>query len=73
MTKVGTDAVRKSRGWTAAAELLQNWCLLLVAKLSSVVANEENRIAHMESAGTLQRIPIDPATTQKSDVHRENR
>jgi hypothetical protein len=49
--------VWKPREWKRAAEQLQSRCWLFVGKLSSVVANEEARIARMELGGRLKSSP----------------
>jgi hypothetical protein len=60
MKKGVTNMVRKPSAWARAAEQFRKSWRLMVAQLSSAVADEETRIARMELDGQLERIAVSP-------------
>jgi hypothetical protein len=61
MKKGVTNMVRKPSAWAGAAEQFRKSWRLMVAQLSSAVADEESRIARMELDGQLERIAVSPS------------
>jgi hypothetical protein len=53
-----TGMVWKSQEWTRAAEQLRAKCWSLMLELSSAIANEETKIARMETGGRVKASPV---------------